>query len=402
MNKEKVVPKIRFKMFSEGLKEFKLGSITDRVRGNDGRMELLTLTISAGNGWLDQRERFSGNIAGKEQKNYTLLRKGELSYNKGNSKLAKYGVVFMLDNFEEALVPRVYHSFRVTKNASARYIEYLFATKKPDRELRKLITSGARMDGLLNINYDDFMGIKITIPKVEEQIIIGSFFNKVDETIRLQQQLLNDHKQLKKSMLQKMFPKKGESIPRVRFSGFSDKWNEDKIENLLIERNERSGEGELISVTINSGVVKTADLNRTDNSSKDKSNYKKVEKDDIAYNSMRMWQGASGVSKYTGIVSPAYTIIIPKENVSSLFISYLFKLPSMIQTFQANSQGLTSDTWNLKYPMLKKIKIKLPELKEQQRISEFFKQLDESIDFHEQKLETYQNFKKAMLQKMFV
>ncbi|KCZ15874.1 type IC HsdS subunit domain protein, partial [Acinetobacter baumannii 45052_2] len=106
-------------------------------------MSLPTLTISARNGWLDQRERFSGNIAGKEQKNYTLLRKGELSYNKGNSKLAKYGVVFMLDNFEEALVPRVYHSFKTTNEASSKYIEYLFETKKPNKELRKLITSGA-------------------------------------------------------------------------------------------------------------------------------------------------------------------------------------------------------------------------------------------------------------------
>jgi type I restriction enzyme S subunit len=82
------VPRVRFAGFSGEWVERRLGDVVERVQGNDGRMDLPTLTISAGNGWLDQRERFSNNIAGKEQENYTLLSKGELSYNKGNSKLA--------------------------------------------------------------------------------------------------------------------------------------------------------------------------------------------------------------------------------------------------------------------------------------------------------------------------
>ena len=165
----------------------KLGEISRRVRGNDGRMSLPTLTISAGSGWLDQRDRFSGNIAGNEQKNYTLLRKGELSYNHGNSKLAKYGAVYRLTTHEEALVPRVYHSFRTVNGASPEFIEYLFATKIPDKELGKLISSGARMDGLLNINYEDFMGIRVVIPLPEEQKYIGRFFVKIDSLISLHQ-----------------------------------------------------------------------------------------------------------------------------------------------------------------------------------------------------------------------
>ena len=167
-----------------------MGEVSERVRGNDGRMDLPTLTISAGKGWLDQRERFSGNIAGKEQKNYTLLSKNELSYNKGNSKLAKYGVVYKLGTYKEALVPRVYHSFRTTRETDPDFIEYMFATKLPDRELGKLVTSGARMDGLLNINYDDFMGIKINIPYLQEQQKIGTFFKQLDDTIALHQREL--------------------------------------------------------------------------------------------------------------------------------------------------------------------------------------------------------------------
>ena len=123
----------------------KLGEVCSRVQGNDGRMDLPTLTISAANGWMNQEERFSGNIAGKEQKNYTLLHKGELSYNHGNSKLAKYGTVFSLQSYKEALVPRVYHSFKV-EEGSPDFLEYYFATKLPDREVGKLISSGARLD----------------------------------------------------------------------------------------------------------------------------------------------------------------------------------------------------------------------------------------------------------------
>ena len=180
------VPEIRFDGFTYDWEQRKLGDVCSRVQGNDGRMKLPTLTISAGNGWMRQEDRFSGNIAGNEQKNYTLLHTGELSYNHGNSKLAKYGAVFSLRNYEEALVPRVYHSFRVEEGC-ADYIEYYFATKLPDRELRKLISSGARMDGLLNIGYDEFMGIKMMFPSIKEQNEIATYFRSLDHLITLHQ-----------------------------------------------------------------------------------------------------------------------------------------------------------------------------------------------------------------------
>lgn len=176
----RVLPKLLYNDWEQR----KLGDICSRVQGNDGRMELPTLTISAGNGWMNQEDRFSGNIAGKEQKNYTLLKRGELSYNHGNSKLAKYGTVFSLQTYEEALVPRVYHSFKVEKG-NANFVEYYFATKLPDRELGKLISSGARMDGLLNIGYDDFMGISLLLPKTQEQDCIAGYFRKIDMFITL-------------------------------------------------------------------------------------------------------------------------------------------------------------------------------------------------------------------------
>ncbi|MDO4667330.1 MAG: restriction endonuclease subunit S [Streptococcus sp.] len=192
-------------------------------------------------------------------------------------------------------------------------------------------------------------------------------------------------------------------IPKIRFQGFDEEWEDKKIGEVFRERNQREAEGELISVTINSGVVRASELDRKDNSSKNKSNYKKVEVGDIAYNSMRMWQGASGVSNYSGIVSPAYTVIYPHENISVSieFIAKLFKTSKMINVFQINSQGLTSDTWNLKYPLLKNIKISLPTLPEQESIGQLFRTLDELISAYKENLEQYQNLKTSMLSKMF-
>ena len=96
-----------------------------------------------------------------------------------------------------------------------------------------------------------------------------------------------------------------------------------------------------------------------------------------------MWQGASGYSHYDGILSPAYTVLIPKTGIDSKFFAYVFKRTSTIRTFQTRSQGLTSDTWNLKYPELSNIEVMVPRLSEQQHISVFFETLDSSITLHQ-------------------
>ncbi|EPC6537903.1 restriction endonuclease subunit S [Enterococcus hirae] len=253
-----------------------------------------------------------------------------------------------------------------------------------------------------SINSNDIREALITIPTGEEQQKIGNFFKQLDDTITLHQRKLDLLKETKKGFLQKMFPKNGAKVPEIRFPGFTKDWEERKLGDVFSERSERSSEGELISVTINSGVIKASELDRKDNSSDNKSNYKKVEVGDIAYNSMRMWQGASGYSSYEGILSPAYTVIIPKEGTDSKFFAYDFKRYDMIQTFKRNSQGLTSDTWNLKFPTLKLVKIMVPSIEEQKQIAAFFERLDNTIALHERELDVLKETKKGFLQKMFV
>lgn len=116
---------------------------------------------------------------------------------------------------------------------------------------------------------------------------------------------------------------------------------------------------------------------------------------------MRMWQGASGLSMYNGIVSPAYTVITPRTNTDAGFMAVNFKRKSMIQVFQRNSQGLTSDTWNLKFPVLKNIRISIPKITEQQIITELFTVINNLIAANEDKLEQLKTLKKLMMQKIF-
>lgn len=190
--------------------------------------------------------------------------------------------------------------------------------------------------------------------------------------------------------------------PRLRFSGYNDVWEQHKIGECFKERTENMPDGELISVTINYGIKKFSELGRHDSSNEDKSKYKKVCVGDIAYNSMRMWQGASGYSPYEGIVSPAYTVLSPNEKVDSKCVSYLFKHLDMIHTFQINSQGITSDTWNLKYPALSKIEINLAkDIMEQKEIAAYFSNLDTLITLHQKEYDKLLIVKKAMLEKMF-
>jgi len=189
--------------------------------------------------------------------------------------------------------------------------------------------------------------------------------------------------------------------PEIRFKGFEEEWIPTILSECFHERIERSAEGELISVTIKQGVVRASDLDRIDNSSSDKSNYKVVEVGDIAYNSMRMWQGACGYSLYKGICSPAYTIVIPADGNDVVFFHYLFKRNNSLYLFRINSQGLTSDTWNLKYPAFSKLTFAIPKENEQQKIAKLLITIDKLISKLELKLEKLRHIKQSLLKQMF-
>lgn len=253
------------------------------------------------------------------------------------------------------------------------------------------------------LNKETCKKIPILCPGFEEQKKIGDYFRSLDNLITLHQRKLEKLQNMKKSCLQKMFPKDGATVPEIRFSEFQGDWEERTLGSCFDERLESLPDGELLSVTIGSGIKKFSELDRHDNSNTDKSKYKRVCIGDIAYNSMRMWQGASGRSPYEGIVSPAYTVVKPIGDIDTQFFAYMFKKKEIVHLFEINSQGLTSDTWNLKYPAFSKIVVRVPRnVEEQSRIARFLLELDELISCTEQEIEITKRMKKGCLQKMFV
>ena len=154
-------------------------------------------------------------------------------------------------------------------------------------------------------------------------------------------------------------------------------------------------------MTMNDGVMPRSEIEGKDNSSEDKSNYKVVCKGDMVYNSMRMWQGANGVSNYDGIVSPAYTVLMPTEEIDNQYFAALFKTSNLINEFRKNSQGLTSDTWNLKYPQIRPIRLYIPSLQEQNKISSFIGTLEERIGKQRQLVDSLKKYKRGVVQQVF-
>ena len=279
------------------------------------------------------------------------------------------------------------------------YITDYFITKRGQNVLVLASPGGAGRNKTLG--QKEFAKSVIKIPSLPEQQKIADFLSTIDTIIEKQQATVSAWEERKKGVMQKLFSQE------VRFkaddgSDFPD-WEEKRLGDVFEERTERSvGGEELLSVTISQGVIRQSDSDKRNNSSENKSNYKVVKKNDLAYNTMRMWQGAEGVSDFDGIVSPAYTVVTPLDGNNGKYFEIFFKQISMLHLFQRYSQGLTSDTWNLKFPSFAKIKCCVPCEKEQNKIVNCIVLLDTVIQKQKETLEKWQELKKGLLQQMFV
>ena len=270
---------------------------------------------------------------------------------------------------------------------------YYFLQSLKDKHVWERLSQGSTFE---SINSNDIKNLNLKIPSKTTQESISDFLTLIDAKIELLEKKHESYIDFKKYLIQQIFAQK------LRFTSSNDDWKTVKIKDIFDERNEKGFmDLELLSVTLKDGVIKRSEIEAKDNSNENKTNYKHVMPEDIVYNSMRMWQGASGVSSYEGIVSPAYTILIPK-NVYSKFFGYYFKTAELIHQFKKYSQGLTSDTWNLKYPLISEIKIKIPSIEEQKEITKIFETIDMKLEIIQNNLEEMAIFKKGLLQQMFV
>ena len=222
------VPRIRFKGFEEDWEQRKLGDIVREVTRVDENSNAPVMMITANDGFIEQSERYSTDNAGRSLKKYILLKKWELAYNHGASKIRPFGSCFALTRAANIRIPFVYHCFLALED-NPEFLEYTLNSKNVENQLRKIVSSGARMDGLLNISFQEYTSIFIRCPIRKEQDIIAILIKSLDHIITLHQRKLEKLKIIKKSMLENLFPQNGEKTPKIRFSGFTEDWEQRKL-----------------------------------------------------------------------------------------------------------------------------------------------------------------------------
>ena len=291
----------------------------------------------------------------------------------------------------------LYLCFRAKQEINPLYFEWYFRSSVWHRYIYMSGDSGARYDRV-SIKDDTFFAMPINIPTAQEQDRIALSLNVIEQRIDKQRSLVESLKKYKRGLLCQLISGKCSSLQKHN-------WNIVKLGDVFMERNERATGGEeLLAVTINAGVQRRSEIDLKDNSSDDKSNYKRVMRGDIAYNTMRMWQGASGASNYDGIVSPAYTVITPihPHQINIRFWAQYFKYEPLVKTFQKFSQGLTSDTWNLKFPQFAEIKVYYPPYDIQNEVANFLMSFDERIRSEEETLRQLNRLKLSLYAQLFI
>lgn len=274
-------------------------------------------------------------------------------------------------------------SNKCTTNYLSLYFQYLTQTGQLIRFVGE--------SSIAHLTRETLVGLHVFCPPLPEQRAIADLLSTWDEAIEKTERLIQTKEKRFKYFLNSLI-----YLPTAQ-----GKWKETRLKTLFAERREVNREDlPLLSITNNEGVIFRKDTNRKDTSNNDKTNYLRICPGDIGYNTMRMWQGVSALSSLEGLISPAYTVCIPGEKVNPKFIAFLFKTPFMIHRFYRYSQGLTSDTWNLKFHHFGEVKMPLPSLGYQQKIAELLEASQQEIDFLKSLAEKYKTQKRGLMQKL--
>ncbi|NMV49267.1 restriction endonuclease subunit S [Lactobacillus reuteri] len=406
---EKLVPEVRFKGFADDWEQRKLGEFYSFKNGLNKGKEYFGHGVPIVN-YTDVYHHRSLELK-------DLKGKVELTSNEVKNNSAKTGDLFFTrtsETIDEIGFPAillsasndtVFSGFLIRVRPiggdplDLLFKKYVFYTKTFRQEMMRkstittrALTSGKNLSSMI-MKFPD---------KIKEQNSIGNLLTKLDNLITLQQRKLEQLTQLKKALQQKLFSNSFQEKPLLRILHGDNSWWNSYIGEVFTERVDKGSSEKLLSVSITDGVYPFDESKRKNNSSNDKHNYKKVFQNDIAYNSMRLWQGALGVSNYEGIVSPAYTVLKPLANQNSIFYEFMFKNIDMLHIFQRNSQGLTSDTWNLKFNQLQHIKIKTTNLNSQNKIAKLLIKIEELKNDESNYYHNLMTLKKYLLQKLFI
>lgn len=344
---------------------------------------------------------------------YYLLKRGEFAYNKSYSVGYDYGTIKRLNKYDEGCLSTLYICFAIKSNAiDSNYLECFFDSLVWYKDMANVCTEGARNHGLLNVDIEEFFNIKVVYPAdIEEQKKTAKILNNLDEKIKAEKTNVEKLKALKSSMLTKMFPKEGESVPELRFKGFTEPWEQRRLGDLM----KKGGSGgtptssnsdyyngsipflSITDITNSNGFIYDTDKHITE-AGLNASSAWIVPKEAISL-AMYASVGKVAILKENIATSQAFYNMIFEDNIIR---DYIFQF---LKKMEINSEWLplisTGTQANLNAEKVKNLMINIPkEKKEMKQLSECLFNLDNLITFHQRKYEKLLDVKKAFLEKM--
>ncbi|MBC3271905.1 restriction endonuclease subunit S [Pseudomonas sp. SWRI81] len=395
-----LVPKLRFPEFL-GAGEWsvkKLGEVASLITEKAGSNRYTLMSVTAGVGLVTQIEKFGKEIAGAAYKNYYVIRKGDFAYNKSSTKEHPEGQMALLENISHGAVPNsIFICFRVDgESALPAFLKHPFATNIHGKWLRKFIAVGARANGALNVDSKYLLTLPVALPLLNEQQKIVDCLASIDELLNAQSKKVEALKIHKKCLIQQLFPREGESVPRLRFPEFM---NAKKWDITPLGKAGRNFDSKRIPITEAERI-----------------------KGNIPY------YGASGVIDYVkdfifddellcisedgaNLVARTYPIAFPISgktwvNNHAHVLKFSRNSTQVLVENYLNSINIEDYLTGMAQPKLNRAKldvipIPLPEPDEQEKIADCLLSIDALIRAHSQKFDALRAHKKGLMQKLF-
>ena len=397
-------PALRFKGFTDPWEQRKVGELlTERNEQAPMSDEYPLMAFIANEGVAPKGERYdrSALVNDTASKLYKKTKFGDFIYSSNNLETGSIG----LNKYGKASISPVYSIFKPTGIADSDFLGRRLIRKDFINEMVKW-RQGV-IYGQWRIHESDFIKIEVAVPTVEEQCKLGLLLDNLDTLITLHQRKYEKLLNIKKSMLDKMFPQNGVSVPEIRFKGFTDPWEQRKFSDITFPAGEKNRDNlplESYSITNEHGFIPQDEKFENGGTMReaDKRMYYIVSPNSFAYNPARINVGSIGYQN-TGkdvIVSSLYEVFKTSDDVDDRLLWHWFKSPDFQKLiFQLQEGGVRLYFY---YDKLCMGTVSLPSLEEQRKIGQFFDSLDTLITLHQRKLEKLQNIKKSCLEKMFV
>ena len=399
-------PALRFKGFTDPWEQRKLKELYFQLTERNADLLPYQKTLSV----ATMSFKTDGNgAADTSLANYKRLRTGDIAFEGHTSKEFRYGR-FVLNDVGDGIMSPRFSALRPLHEMPINFWKY-YIHYEPI--MRKVLVNSTKAGTMMNeLVINEFLQESILVPSVAEQQAIGRFFKQLDTLITLHQRKYEKLVNIKKSMLDKMFPQNGASVPEIRFKGFTDPWEQRKLEEYLEVSGQKNFEGiytkeDVLSVSGDFGIVNQIEFQGRSFAGASVANYGVVETGDIVYTKSPLKSNPYGIIKANkgknGIVSTLYAVYKPKQSANPEFVQIYFEQDARMNNYMHPlvNKGAKNDM-KVSAENALKGQIVFPDIKEQRTISEFFRNLDTLITLHQRKLEKLQNIKKSCLEKMFV